>query len=297
MRARPCAALLVAVVAVVAAIAAPSRAGADPAAWRVEEDGAVLWLLGSVHSLRAEDYPLPRIVDRLYAKADGLLFEIDLDDVRPEQIQSELMSAAVLPEGESLASRLPPELYMRAERRAAELGLALSQLDRFEPWLASITLLDVGLSAHGFDPARGVERYLLGRAQHDGKAVLGLESLAAQVGVFDGLSRREQTALLEQTLDELQAPEQEIGPLIDAWQAGTLDALADRLLDDFAGFPDLYERLVVARNRAWVGVLERHLAAGDRLLVVVGALHLVGPNSVVDLLRAQGHTVERIDAP
>jgi uncharacterized protein YbaP (TraB family) len=290
--------LLAAVFVVAGAIgSAPSTAAADPAAWRIEEGNGALWLLGSVHSLRAEDYPLPAIVDRLYSKAEGLLFEIDLDDLRPEQIQSELVSAAMLPKGRSLATTLPPEVYALAERRAAAFGLALSQLDRFEPWLAAITLLDSGLAAHGFDPSRGVERYLLGRAQHDGKAVLGLESLAAQVGVFDGLSSQEQTALLEQTLDELEAPEQEIGPLIEAWRAGTLDALADRLLEDFAAFPDLYDRLVVARNRAWVGELERHLAAGDRLLVVVGALHLVGPNSVIDLLRERGHTVERVDAP
>jgi len=275
---------------------AAGPAAADPAAWRVEEGRGALWLLGSVHYLRDRDYPLPAVVDRLYAEADAVLFEIDLDDLEPVAIESALMTAALLPKGDSLAAELAPKLYADASRRAAQYGLELQQLDRFEPWLAAITLLDRGMAARGFDANRGVEQYLLGRAAHDGKEVLGLETLAAQIAVFDGLSRADQAALLEQTLAELDSPEDEIGPLIDAWRAGQLDALADQLLEDFADFPTLYERLVVARNRAWIGELERRLAAGERLLVVVGALHLVGPNSVIELLRRRGHDVEMIDA-
>jgi uncharacterized protein YbaP (TraB family) len=285
--------LAVGAVAAVAAWSGP--ACAEPLAWRITEGSGALALLGSVHYLRKQDYPLPPVVDRLYEEAGALLFELDLDDLDGSTIQAELMAAALLPEGTSLEARLGPELYALTERRAREFGLGLHVLDRFEPWLAAITLLDLGMAAEGFDPNRGVEQYLLGRATRDGKQVLGLESLGTQVAVFDGLSSADQAALLEQTLSELDDPAAAIAPLVTAWREGRLENLSAALLDDFAEFPSLYDRLVVARNRAWVPELERHLAKGEHLLVVVGALHLVGPNSVIELLQQRGHRVQPIE--
>lgn len=289
-RTRPAAAALLAAGALAAAAMAPARG--DPAAWRVSEGRGELWLLGSVHYLREKDYPLPAVVDELYARADGLVFEIDLDHVDPAE--AEFTSAARLPPGASLATELGPELYGLADARAREFGVDLAPLDRFEPWLAAITLLDRGMAAHGFDAGRGIEQYLLAKAQHDGKHVQGLESLAAEIHVFDDLSAADQRSLLEQTLDELETPERSVEPLVTAWRDGRADELGRALLTDFADFPALYDSLVVDRNRAWTPELERHLAAGDRLLVVVGALHLVGPHSVVDLLRRDGHDVRRL---
>jgi uncharacterized protein YbaP (TraB family) len=40
--------------------------------------------------------------------------------------------------------------------------------------------------------------------------------------------------------------------------------------------------------------LERMLKDGQRHLVVVGALHLVGRDNVISMLNARGHEVERV---
>ncbi len=279
------------VAVLLAGLCGAARTRAEPAAWHVAEGRGELWLLGSVHYLRAADYPLPAIVDRLYAHADALLFELDLDDLDPAAAETEFETAARLPAGDSLARELGPKLYATAEDRAHALGLSLRFLDGYEPWLAALTLLNQGMLAKGFDADRGVEQYLLAKAKRDGKPILGLESLDTQIHVFAALDPAGQRALLAQTLQELDSPRTEVGPLITAWRQGRSDALARELLTDFKDFPALYESLVAARNRAWAAELEHRLAAGQRLLVVVGALHLVGPNSVIDLLTKRGHDV------
>ena len=284
------------VAAVVAALLAVA-AEADPPAWRVDNDsGGELWLLGSVHYLRERDYPLPAVVDELYARADAIVMELDLDDLAPLQAQSAFLDTALLPAGVTLRDRLTPDLYRLAEQRGSELGVDLQLLDRFEPWLVAVTLLERGMTERGFQAERGIETYLLGKAVSDGKEILGLESIATQAGVFGGLSETEQQALLEQTLQELESPTIVIDELIDAWRNGQLEALADRLTAEFDEFPTLYEALVVARNNAWIDPLTRYLDSPDRYLVVVGALHLVGEHSVLDLLRARGLTVEPISS-
>jgi len=101
----------------------------------------------------------------------------------------------------------------------------------------------------------------------------------------------QQKRFLVMTLDETAQLDSEIEDLLRAWRTGDTAALAQLMAGEYEEFPDLYRRLTVERNRAWVGRLVELLDDRDDYLVVVGALHLVGPGSVVDLLRQRGYTV------
>jgi len=278
-----------------AAALLPALAHADPAAWRVAgKNGGEVAFVGSMHALRTSDYPLPPLVDELYARADVLVMELDLDDLDPKTEQSTLVAVAMLPPGERLANVLDAGVYGLAQRRASELGIDLALLDRFEPWLVAITLLDAGLEKIGFKSGLGLERYLVAKAEKDHKEIVGLESLEKQIGIFDRLSAHDQQSLLEQTLQELDGANATMSELAGAWRDGRLETLTDTLLADFGDFPILYDELVTERNAAWIDPLERMLGDGHRYLVVVGALHLVGNGSVIERLGARGYGVERL---
>ncbi len=286
---------LIAAVLAAAALAA-TAAHADPAAWRVAgANGGQVTLLGSVHVLRAADYPLPARVDELYRHADVLVLELGADDLDAAAQQGTVLAAAALPPGRALHDVVGAQLFGVTAVRARALGLDATMLDRLAPWFVAVTLLDQGMRERGFDAEHGLEQYLIGKAQADRKPVVGLETLAGQLAIFTGLTAANQQALLAQTLDELDTAAATMGELATAWRAGTLDVLSARLLEDFDDFPGLYERLVTDRNTAWLDAIERDLRDGRRYLVVVGALHLVGPNSVIDMLRKRGHEVERIE--
>ena len=49
------------------------------------------------------------------------------------------------------------------------------------------------------------------------------------------------------------------------------------------------------RNRRWLPQLEELLRANDNSLVVVGALHLVGQEGLLDLLRKKGYQIRQLD--
>ncbi|HEX7081053.1 MAG TPA: TraB/GumN family protein [Gammaproteobacteria bacterium] len=280
--------------ALLAALAAPSALAAPPA-WVVRGPaGQELWLLGSVHYLTDEDYPLPPLVDDLYSRAHALVMEIDLDDLDPGAAQAAFAAAALLPDGVSLEQRVTPDVYARTQAAARELGLALGPFRRYEPWLVALTLLQRQMAEHGYRPEAGIERYLLERAARDGKDVLGLEQVEAQVQVFDRLSPRDQQAVLEQTLEELDDADASLRELATAWRDGRLETLAAGLSEEFDAFPTLYDALVVERNEAWIDDIERLLDAGGGHLIVVGALHLVGEHNVPELLRARGLGVEPV---
>ncbi len=272
-----------------------ATAAADPAVWRVTgADGAEVTLLGSMHILRPSDHPLPVVVDDLIARAELIVMELDLDDVDAAAQQRVILETAMLPQGTVLANVVDAAVYRLVEQTAGELGIELKLLERFEPWFLAVTLLDQGMRKFGFQAERGIEQYVLNQAQRTRKEIVGLETLEFQIGIFDSLPAKSQQAMLEQTLAELDEAETALSAMADAWRNGELESLSAELLDDFDQFPGLYETLVTKRNQAWVPTLERMLADGGRRLVVVGALHLVGRDNVIELLRARGHDVERV---
>ena len=266
----------------------------NPAAWHVSGEDSELWLLGSIHYLRERDYPLPPRVDELYQLADTLVMELDLDDLDLLAAQASFMEAGILPASGTLRAVLDPEVYDLTEARAAELGLPLMLLERLEPWLVALTLMDLGMSRLGYQASQGLEQYLVRRSLTDGKEILGLETLDDQIGIFDSLSWADQEALLLLTLTDLQTAEAEMTTLLDAWRDGNLDELAAELTADFDELPELQTALVSSRNRRWAAKLEELLEGSGRYLVVVGALHLVGEDSVIELLSARGFDVVRV---
>lgn len=284
------------VFAALLALALPAApAAADPAAWRVTgANGGEVTLLGSMHVLRPSDHPLPSSIDAHIARAESIVMELDLDDVDAAAQQRTILTTAMLPQGTVLRDVVDADVYRLVEENAGALGVDLALLERFEPWFLAITLLDQGMRKLGFQGERGLEQYVLGASRSAGKEIVGLETLEFQIGIFDSLPPPQQQAMLEQTLAELDEAAIALDEMVAAWRAGELETLSAELLDDFAEFPGLYETLVTKRNDAWVPALERMLADGRRHLVVVGALHLVGPGNVIELLDGRGHAIERL---
>ena len=275
----------------------PPVTWADPAAWHVRSDSADIWLLGSVHYLRQQDYPLPNVIDDLYRLADSLVMELDPDNLDPLVMQSGLIRAGKLPNSKSLRTVIDEKVYDLTMARATELGPPISLLERFEPWLVALTLMDISMSKFGYQSSKGLEQYFLHRSGEDGKPIIGLESLSDQIGIFDALSWQDQQALLIQTLIDLESPEENMTRLLRAWREGNLEELTAELRGNFEHMPYMETALISARNQRWVIQLERLLNDGGRYLVVVGALHLVGKNSVINLLAERGHEVTRFVKP
>jgi len=256
--------------------------------WVAEGSANRVYLLGSIHLLREQDHPLPRIIGTAYEEADTLYMELDMDDLDPLATQATITRLGMLEEGISLREVMGEELYAEAAAAASELQIPLEMLDRTEPWYAAITIEQLVLARMGFNAAYGVEMHLLRKASGDGKEILGFETLEQQLGYLDGLSLEAQRKLLMQTLTEGAAVREIMDDLILAWRSGDIDYLEQTLLDDLSGYPELYDTIVADRNRLWVDTIDDLLDDGEDYLVIVGALHLVGEDGVPRLLEQRG---------
>lgn len=262
--------------------------------WQLEGEHNRIYLLGSVHLLREQDYPVPSAIDDAYRDAETLLMELDMDDLDEAAVQRTVVELGMIKGDQTLADILGNDAYAEASELAEGLGVPLMALNTTEPWLAAISIETMMLSQIGFDPDFGIEAYLAGKAGQDSKEILGLEEMAEQLGYLDGLSLSAQRALLLETLREAGTLESMMDTLITAWRHGDVEFLEASTLADMQNYPELYDALVVRRNRNWVGQIVELLDDQQDYLIVVGALHLVGEDSVVSLLRERGNDVTQL---
>ena len=262
--------------------------------WRISDGGHMLYLVGSVHVLRKQDYPLPVELESAYAASDGLVEEIDLGQFDPQSAQVEMMERGSYPAGQSLKTTLPPKLYADVEAEAKRRGVDMGLLDGMRPWMAGIALADSQLVRAGYDSSLGVDVHFSNEAHAGGKPVQGLEEADFQLGLLADLPEAAQEALLRQSLQDAKGFDADMQKMLDAWHTGDAAALEKMLKQDFADYPEIYQPVMVQRNRAWYPKLTQLLKSGKQYFVVVGALHLVGPDGLLAQFRKAGYKIEQL---
>jgi uncharacterized protein YbaP (TraB family) len=259
--------------------------------WSVRGAHNTVYLLGSVHVLKPEDSALPAEVQLAYTQSKTLVLEVNLNDLSSAAMLGASIQYASLPEGQTLADALGPELYRSFVSHANALGVDPDVLTGFQPWFAALMLDDAQMAKLGFAASAGVDEQLATRAQSDNKPLIGLETVEDQFSVFSQLSPDEQRRYVRFSLASLDSAAADIEATVSAWRQGDSGALEKLLEEDFKDFPDLRRRLTIDRNQRWLEKILPMLNAGEDYLVVVGALHLVGSGGLVDLLQKRGFQV------
>ena len=272
----------------------PNAAAGRHFAWRVTKSGTtVAWLVGSVHVLRNDAYPLPQVFQKAFKESDVLIEELDLGAATDVAAAMPALSKALLTGDKTLSQLLDRDTYALVENKAAAAGLPMLVLDRLKPWMVAMTLSVPALRQAGFDPELGLDKHFFDRATAARRQVRGLETVAYQIDRLDGLSLDVQVAMLKAVLSDVDSQVAAVDQIVRAWKTGDVAALEQVLLQEFRESPEVYHRLLVERNQAWAPKIAACATEPRPCLVVVGGAHLVGPDSVVALLRQAGFTVDQ----
>jgi uncharacterized protein YbaP (TraB family) len=262
--------------------------------WKVASKQGAIFVLGSIHYLKQENYPLKKSIQDAFDHSPTLVLEIDPYDATAERAQQVMVETARYRDGTGLQQHLSRETYTLTEQRARELGIDMRQMEPLKPWLVAISFMSLKLQKMGFDPNYGLDRFLADQAKRGGKAIRGLESLEFQFGLLDQLSASEQESMLRETLGELDLLNKGVDQLVKSWSSGDTAAVENLLLASMRDYPQFYKKVVIDRNRRWLPVLIKMLEQGETALVVVGAAHLVGQDGLIELLKQRGYTVEQL---
>ncbi len=220
------------------------------------EGGAIAYLLGSLHVLTPEWYPLSGVINQAFADSKTLVEEIDLDETNDPMLMMAALSKAMLPDGKTLDQLVAPDVYAEVKRRAEQSGLPMLALQRMKPWLVAITLMAPTLQAAGFKPELGVDRHFFERAKASGMKRRALETIAYQLDRFDELSPKLQEELLKTTMEDLDTEVTGVKEMAQSWSSGNVAAMEKLTLASLKEAPELYTRLLVERNTNWIPHVE-----------------------------------------
>jgi uncharacterized protein len=287
-------ALGVMVAAVFAAAGPQAQTSRAHFMWAVRQAGAPpIYLVGSLHVLTPEFYPLDPALEKAFTESKVLIEEVDLDELTNPLTALALVSKAMLADGRTLNQLISADLYKQVIARAEKAGVPAVALDRMKPWMAAVALTAPALKAAGFDTSLGVDQHFFDKAKASGIERRGLETAAYQFDRLDQMSPALQEAMLKSVIADLDTEISNVRTIAQAWSRGETSTIERLLLGALLESPELYERLLVDRNKNWVAAVEKCVIEKTACFVVVGAAHLVGPHSLVALLKQKGFAVEQ----
>lgn len=276
---------------------APAPAGAKaarPALWAVSDADTTIYLFGTIHLL-PKGYPwrTPRF-DQAVAGSQQLVVETIVDESNPHEMLGALTSLAFSPNLPPAAERVPPAKRPALQSAIRKSGLPPTAFDRMETWAVAFMLLGNQFKDMGLQTGSGVEAVLRNAFASQGKTVGELETNREQLSFFDALPETAQRALLEGAIEEPRNMSKDFDRMIQAWARGDVEAIAQTFNHDLSSVPALRDALLKRRNANWTRWVERRMAAPGSVMIAVGAGHLAGHDSLVDMLKRSGYRVRRV---
>src|SRR6185295_5857332 len=265
-----------------------------PALWAVADADTTVYLFGTIHLLPEKYHWRTPAFDQAVDGSQELVVETIVDEKNPQKMMSALAGLAFSKGLPPIADRVPPAKRPALEDAIRKSGIPRPAFDQMETWAAAFMLLGNQFKDLGLKGEEGVERVLRDNFSSKGKPVGELETNVEQLGFFDKLPESAQRDLLEGAIDQPANFKDEFDQMLGAWSRGDVSAIARSFNRDLSASPDLKEALIARRNANWSRWIEQRMAQPGAIMIAVGAGHLAGKDSVIDMLKKGGYHVRRL---
>ena len=263
--------------------------------WKVQSSQSTVYLLGSIHFLKEDVYPLNQTIENAYEASDRLVVEANINDLGKLDLKR-LADKAFYKDGDDLEKHVSPETYRLIQKESKSLDMPIDLIRMQRPWFLALSFEATELMRLGYDPQYGVDYHFLAKAQGK-KEILELESLDEQLSLLSDYSDKEQEQFLLYTLNSLSSMGRQVEDMVRAWTTGDAQSLESIIAD--AAPPDaslapVLEKLFDERNLKMTSKIEGYLKSKGTYFVIVGAGHLVGKRGIIELIKSKGYAVEQI---
>ena len=267
---------------------------AESSVWVVSSSKSKVYLAGSFHMLRASDYPLPAEFFTAYKNSRKIIFEIQPDKTEDPGQMAEFLGGAIYADGTTLKDHISSAAYAKAEKFCRDRNYTLELYQLFKPALFVMTLTVQEMNRIGADPQKGVDYYFKEKALQDGKATGSLETVDQQLGLLLSMDAMVGNDQILESIDEFKQIETALGEYLAAWRNGDEPKMEGLYINGLKLYPKLYQTIVIDRNNKWIGDIKNFLNDSGNTMLIAGAVHLVGPDGLVNLLRKQGYKVVKL---
>ncbi|MCP3850296.1 MAG: TraB/GumN family protein [Gammaproteobacteria bacterium] len=264
---------------------------AQTSLWQISKGDHIAYIGGTIHVLSDADYPLPGEFQLAFEKSDQLVFETDIAKAKSPEFAQKMMTQMLYPQGQSLQNKISQKTYKKLTNYFAN-KIAMEQINTLRPGMVVIMLSAMEFQRIGMTSA-GVDEHFWLLAQQQEKKLNYLETLDEQLSFMANMGKGNEDELILNSLNELSKIEAMIASLKQAWRLGDELEMENIVLKDMiSDYPKLYQELLVTRNNNWLPSIEQMIFDDDVSLILVGALHLVGDDGLLQMLRDKGYDVK-----
>lgn len=268
---------------------------ARPALWQVEKGEGKVYLLGSFHLLPKNYQWFDGVIQQSFEASEELVMEAKMTPEATATIQAMVIQNAFFAPDDNLQNHLEAASYDKMLAYSKKLmGMDEDTARQMKPWFVALQMSVISIMSIGMDPNSGVDKYLEGLAKKDGKNISGLETPQDSMNALIKHPLNVQVAMLADTLDKLDDFRSYINEYLEAWASGDGDVMSKTMIEDMASHPEMYQALLVDRNKKWMPAIEAHINGDKTIFIVVGAAHMVGPDGIVRMLESKGYRVDKI---
>jgi uncharacterized protein YbaP (TraB family) len=257
--------------------------------WKITGNGLSQpsYLYGTVHITC--DATLDKNILAALNATSQLYLELDMD---APDMQTQMMGTVMMKDGVTMKSLATPEDYSVVNKFLQEnAGMSADMLSTLKPFMVSAILFPKMLDC----PIQSFEQELVKVAKEQKEEVMGLETVAEQMAVFDAIPYKEQMdELVKSAKDNLVKDKKEINELLAVYNKKDLNLIMEFMAKSDNKMMSKHNDLLLDnRNKNWIPKIEA-VAKDKATFFGVGAAHLAGDNGVIKLLRKKGYKVEAV---
>jgi len=168
--------------------------------YKIQSDTNTVYLLGSIHVLAEEYYPLTRAFSYAYYNSQKVIFEIDPEILFSLSPNKTFDNYYYFQNEKTLKKILHPTTFKLLKKRVAQMGLPFESINKLKPWAVNKIIGRSPFSTKDFRPDLGIEFYFFRLAKDAGKPTGGLETIEDQLDIDDKLPLKMQEKILRETL-------------------------------------------------------------------------------------------------
>lgn len=261
--------------------------------WKIEGNGSQMYIGGSIHKLRRQDYPLPNVFFKALANAQILVLETDVSEVnKPENVKY-VVETMKFQNDSTLATVLSNEVYNKLDSTCIEYGIKLDEKNKLKPFFAvkELTYKVMKLNEITED---GVDIKLFKKAKEEGKLTLYLETFEDYLHILKQMTNIDGDDLVLYNLLDAEKNKEEFDEIVHSWKNGETKLMIELNEELKHSFPEIYQTLLFERNNNWMPQLEKYMETPEIEFVVVGAMHLPGPDGILQKMKKKGFKVEQL---
>jgi len=271
--------------------------------WEVENEDVKMYLLGSIHLMPEDTYPLDEKIEACFEEAHVLAVEADPSQIDQTAVQSLIMSKGMYPQGETLKANIDSVQYQKVTEVFTTYGLPMQQVDTFKPWFASFNIAVLEIRKTKLNPEFGIDNHFLKKAKDREIEIIELESGMGQLEMLTSFPEEAQEEFLEYSLSNYENVQEIFDTMLKAWKDGDAElmnkATKQKMLDfckTMPGLENYYQKMFPERDNRIVEKLDIILKSKEKktYFVVVGAGHLIGEDGLLRLLKARGYKAKQL---